>query len=131
LSGPDLLSGWCYRDARTTQIKFEISRAALQYKFWDLVHSTAEIQHKLLNQVREFVLLWVVLASRRFLPLGMKISVYVAIGLESRTSRKQYNRTNISPFWEGVIFAIGVFEILKKQFLKKSLSEATVSKNAF
>jgi len=103
----------------------------LQYKFWDLVHSTAEIQHKLLNQVREFVLLWVVLASRRFLPLGMKISVYVAIGLESRTSRKQYNRTNISPFWEGVIFAIGVFEILKKQFLKKSLSEATVSKNAF
>jgi len=35
-------------------------------------------------------------------PLWMKISVYVAIGLESRTSPSQYNRTNISPqFGEG------------------------------
>ena len=52
------------RDARTIQIQFEISRAAWQHKFWDLVHSTAQVLHKLLNQVREFVLLWVVLASR-------------------------------------------------------------------
>jgi len=29
-------------------------------------------------------------------PIGMKISVYVAVGLESRTSRSQYNWTNIS-----------------------------------
>jgi len=35
--------GWCLRDARTTQIQFEISRAAWQHKFWDIVHSTAQI----------------------------------------------------------------------------------------
>jgi len=54
----------CAGGGVTPEIQFEISRAALQHKFWDLVHSTAQIQHKLLNQVREFVLLWVVLASR-------------------------------------------------------------------
>ena len=30
-------------------------------------------------------------------PIWRKVSVYVAIGLESRTSPSQYNRTNISP----------------------------------
>jgi len=30
-------------------------------------------------------------------PIWMKISVYVAIGLESKTSPSQYNRTSISP----------------------------------
>jgi len=29
----------------------------------------------------------------------MKISVFVAIGLESKTSPNQYNRTNISPLF--------------------------------
>jgi len=57
------------------------------------VHSTAQIQHKLLNRVREFVLLWVVLASRRcFLTPAHERSIHtVAIrysaweGARSRT----------------------------------------------
>jgi len=63
--------------ARTTQIQSEISRAALQHKFLDLVHSTAQIQHKLLNQVWEFVLLWVVLASRRYSALQIFSSCFL------------------------------------------------------
>jgi len=38
---------------------------------------------------------------RKSWPIWMKIPVYVAIGLESRTSPKQYDRTNISPLWGG------------------------------
>jgi len=34
---------------------------------------------------------------RRSWPIWMKITVYVAIGVESRTSHNQYNRTFISP----------------------------------
>jgi len=39
---------------------------------------------------------------RKSRPIWMKITVYVAIGVESRTSPNQYNRTTISPlFGEG------------------------------
>jgi len=34
---------------------------------------------------------------RTSLPIWMKMSVYVGIGVESETSPSQYNRTNISP----------------------------------
>jgi len=48
----------------------KISQKVKQHEWWDLVGSTAQIQHQVLGQVWEFVLLWAVLESRAFTTLS-------------------------------------------------------------